>query len=225
MSNKQYQLQIFESNKYVPFSDKGVRLETASLKIFGDGLIDEIKNFTNDYSQISVPQEVLTILEDLLDKFSLNKHKSEFLTLICATQSAYILYLNDNKDLEMITDFVHEKKNFQNLLNVLGKYLLAEDRNILHSISFKYKKGATIPIKNFFIINDIYSKLCKTYGLTKENFYIQREELLINYNNFDYEKACENMKHHISKKLSNFVTNANINKSDANRFVISFLYL
>ena len=99
MSNKQYQLQIFESNKYVPFSDKGVRLETASLKIFGDGLIDEIKNFTNDYSEISVPQEVLTILEDLLDKFSLNKHKSEFLTLICATQSAYILYLNDNKEI------------------------------------------------------------------------------------------------------------------------------
>lgn len=230
MSIKQYQLKKFDSGNYIPFLNQGVIFKSSPLEIFGDDLFFDIKTFPLSYPEIIVPEEVSTILDDLLDTFSLKKFKPEFLTLICATQNSYIFYKRNLDGTEL--DFQNEKIDFRKLLNVLGKYLLAEDRSILQSISFKYntinfkdEPQDNIPIKNFFVIDEIYSALCNAYGLTKENFITRSEKLLLKVNDFDFETASENIKYCISKMLFNFVNNGKINQSNALRFVNSFLYL
>ena len=228
MSGKYYKLKKFSSDSYIPFPEKGINFKTASLDWFGDNLIDDIKTFTNTYSHVSVPQKIYSMLQKLLIKYSLINYKLEFLTLICATQRSYLMFLKHYEDKEdgLEIDFQNKKKDLKELINVLEGYLFANDRNNLHSISFKFnKEEPTVPINNFFVMEDIYSSICEGFNITKDNFHKRKDELLSEVNKFDYNRGADYIKYNMSVLLFKLVGDNCKTQSDAIMFVILFLHL
>lgn len=230
MTNRKYSLKKLESNLYVPYLLKTVDFQVTPLEPFTKEkeLEAEVSSFTEQYDIVTIPTEIVSNLEKLLDNFSLCSQKSYFLTLIGATQNAYRLFYEHDKGVlnNYETDYETEKEDLEKLLVEIEKYWF--DKNSLnpYSISFKYHKNKpSVALNNFFIKKDIYLSISKGLGIDKENFKSRKIELLKDCNSFKYSKGDELIKFTISNMLCGLLSHHVSNKSDVIRFIICFLHL
>jgi hypothetical protein len=187
-----------------------------------------ILNFYQDYKKVIIPIEIETLLKSLLAKYGLSKFLEEFIILSCASQKSFIVSKGIKEDLKhnvLLQDFETSKKDYTEFLKIIKAYLFSKTKNNIHSISFKFNSSPTVPITNFFVLDDVYEAICKGFGITTENFEERKEELLNLTNKVSLSRSSEKVKTSIVTNLYEFILKGGNNHSDSLRFVGCFLHI
>ena len=193
--------------------------------------IEPLQNITflehnnSSFRKIKLPNTSLQALDFILNKFELSKFKEEFLSLISLTQNLYLTYLEIYSD-ELINDFKDEKKELQNFLNIIEEYLNNGKKSI-HSISFKFNTENFNPIKNKFLLEDLFKSLLINFDINRDNFLQRKQELLLQSETIKHKKGGEFVKSELVKSLAVFLKSnvSNISEITALRFCDYFLHI
>jgi hypothetical protein len=212
MQQKTYYFKKYSSDStYFDFSENLVHINILPIQSINLTFSD---NISQNYSSLFIPQNSLNDLDRLLNYFNLINYREDFLSLITIIQSTFILY-SEKFEGELHEDFLKEKKEFKNLINVLEIYLYGS-RTELYSVSFKFFSKNTQTVKNFFLIEEIYKAILKYYNLDKENFQVRKQEILSEDNNFNFKKGGDFIKSESTKTLFTFLKETVINITDNN---------
>jgi hypothetical protein len=187
-----------------------------------------ILNFYKSYTKIIIPKEIESLLKSLLSKYGLTEYFNEFIVLSCASQKSFIDNMDTKEEMKndvLLQDFNNTKKDYTEFLKIIEMYLFSGTKNNIHTISFKPYSSPTVPIKNFFVLNDIYDAICKGLGITKENFSERKEKILNLANNIPVNLYSEMVKTSIVTSLYRFILKCGNKKSDSLRFVGCFLHI
>lgn len=178
--------------------------------------------FNKSFSLAVIPIEMDSLLEELLREFNLLIYKPQFLIIGFSLQKIYSDNFNIQKD-NLSSDFENENEDYLKLLDILREYLFAQDKNHLHSISFKYNTGITQPIKNFFAVDTIYEAMCIGLDINKENFDERKIDLLSKCNNYKVEKYPEKIKTEFIQAIYNYIKPSFDTDNTSLRFIGCFL--
>lgn len=163
-----------------------------------ENLPDEIKKlikpFCLEYQTIKIPNFNKNLLAELLQLNTLDYSLDEFITIGCSLQYQFDFAFNINEDEALLTDFDAEKTDYKSLLNILERFLFAENHKDLHSIMFKFNQSDTTKINNFFIVRDVFEAICIGYGINKDNFQERKAEILAMTNQVILSKSAEKVK-------------------------------
>lgn len=212
--------------KFIDGNYEPIEYGTSTIEIYElnfQSLPEELKKIINSFcvtfSAMEVPLQNKKILKELIDMNSLDFSLEEFLTIGCALQYLYHMNIEMDSEDRLVLDFDTEKKDYGLLLDILEQFLFAEDYKNLHSISFKFNQVKTTSVKNFFIVRDVYEAICLGYGLTKENFYERKIEILSQTNQFLISKFGEKIKLEFVQTLYNLLESNFSKKADVLRFI------
>jgi hypothetical protein len=187
-----------------------------------------ILNFYKSYNKIIIPKEIESLLKLLLARYGLSEFIEEFIILSCAIQKSFIVSKGIREDMKhdvLLQDFENSKKDYTEFLKIIKTYLFSKTKNNIHSISFKFNSSPTVPITNFFVLDEVYEAICKGFGITKENFEERKEELLNLTNNVSLSRSSEKVKTSIVTNLYEFILIGGYSHSDSLRFVGCFLHI
>ncbi|MDM1448157.1 hypothetical protein HX057_15550 [Myroides odoratimimus] len=199
-----------------------------NLDNFSVELKELVSTFCKDYSSVNIPTQNLSLLSKLMEYYKLPYTKDDLILIGCALQYQYYMQLRiqeEEKDDVLTREFFEDKKQYENLLNILGLYLMKDSNKDLHSILFKYNRTDTTKIDNFFVLTDIYDAICKGYGLTRENFEVRKSEILSQTSQTSFSKRFTTLNKNWIKLLNTELTKLITDSSSSLRCLGVFLHI
>jgi len=223
MVENTYIFKKFENNSYSDYTENLVTVSYQPLLYFTD--LEDKYNFIYTTSQI--PERTLELLNELLEYYHANQFRDEFTSLLVFLQSMYIDFEETFCE-ELIETFVEEDKEYNNLLNIIEKYLFVEN-NKLQAITFKFFQNDVniSPIKNPIVIEDIFKSICKNLEIDKNNFYEKKNEITEDSKLIRQDKGGDHVRMLVVNALFNFLKSNIIYKSESQllKFCGYFLHL
>jgi len=214
-----YNWKNFSNNQYEVYLEGDLKLfEMPNHELIDSNVYPLCKSFLNSYKGFEMPSQMELKLDELFEKFNLIEEKSTFLALGCSLQQNFSDNYQIEKD-DLLTDFDLEFKDFKNLLDVLEKYLFAENLKNLPEVTFRTIREGNIQIKNFFVKWDIYEALCNGFDLTKENFQVRSQELLDMTNNIIVDRYPEKVKVDFIQGIFRYLSQKEFTRANALRFI------
>lgn len=202
-----------EETHYIDFNNQLQEIIITPLNNLDFKLFGETENLSGEIL-FKLPLNTYKTFKSLLSYFELDVFENEFLTLMVLGQKNYLTYQNqDFNDIDLYNDFLNERKSLLKLIELLQ--FSKSNKESLKSISFKFsndKKSEVI--KNFFIVDDIYSALLSYYGLTNNNFENRKKELLSDLDRLKHNKGKDYIKSEIVNTIFNFIKSKKENYSD-----------
>ncbi len=217
MQDRTYKFKRLVDGEYVDFREEVTSVSTVPLTFLKFDDIDDILKFSNEYQRIVLPTSIISLTNDLLARYNLSSLQEEFYTFLCGAQKEFSTYYLAKDEEPLLEDFMEEGKSLKELLQVLEKFLFADNRKWLKSIRFDNDQWLTIenedvipepaPLKinHFFTITTIYDAICTGLNLNKENFQERKRELLLQTNSFNYRMAARKIRKNITEALFSFV--------------------
>jgi len=184
-----------------------------------------VKPFFAHYKTAQIPPFNKRLLIDLLALNSLDISLDEFITIGCALQSQWNDGLRMYEDDDLLNDFDLEKENYKSFLDILEKFLFAENHKDLHSVSFKFNSTGTIKVNNFFVLRDLYESICLGYDINKDNFQERKVEILSMANQVKLPKLAEKIKTDYAKALYCVLESKFSKDADILRFIGVFFHV
>src|SRR5690606_23055434 len=108
----------FENNSYIDYTENLVTVSYQPLLYF----TDLKKKYKFIYTTSQIPERTLELLNELLEYYRANQFRDEFTSLLVFLQSMYIDFEEVFSD-DLIETFIEEDKEYENLLNIIEKYL------------------------------------------------------------------------------------------------------
>ena len=181
----------------------------------------------SDIEKAYLSQSTLHNFETLLVHYKLCHLKDLLINIAVNLQFAFITN-EEIYDDKIIDDFVREDSEYKKLLNIIEEYLFNTD-NKLQSISVNFSKK-TIPtalFKNEYLLDEIMLLIINNLGITKDNFFQRRDEILIGMTHVRKGYGGEFIRSEFVSNFFNFLQKSIPYESAAEllRFIGCFLHI
>ncbi|WP_026837062.1 hypothetical protein [Gillisia sp. JM1] len=183
MTQEPFYLHKLVDGNFIPFKEDYSNFETIKLE---NEFVD--LQLHPKYSQIALPKIINDLIDDFFSLYGNLELKNSLVNIIAGSQNLYRRLKDADTNVNLFSDFQHEKKDRRALLELLEKYHF-EEKDFVKEVVFKNEKR--LRIQNFFTIKDICDALIQHYELnieSREEFENRKNELLSETNQINYDK-------------------------------------
>ncbi|WP_282112350.1 hypothetical protein [Maribacter stanieri] len=174
--DKMYTLQELSKSTFIPFSEEMVQFNTLDVSSIIKDPNELFLNFYKQFAFVSIPKSYFDWIEKLLTEYNI-KCQDKFVTLLCSFQFVYLPHMDKQLDIPLVKDFNEEHNEWELFFNVLEEYLI-KDNFDYKNISFQFESKKKHSINNYWVNKDIYEAIAVGFGITKDNFFERKKEIL-----------------------------------------------